>query len=84
MENVASKLLQNCDVSKFDLFRLVDINGLGFVDIATLKRFLSRTGISITDHKLQEILTDVKGDSLEPGATITLNASEFTKSLLYI
>lgn len=44
-----------------ELFNLIDIQGKGYINLADLSKFLNRTGINLSDHKLLEIATSVKG-----------------------
>ena len=67
MEQIAGKLLENKPVSSEELFRLVDVHGSGTIDLETLQRYFKRTGINLTDHKMLEVLTEIKGDIFEPG-----------------
>ena len=54
-----------------ELFNIVDPQGKGYVDLADFSKFLKRTGINLTEHKLLEIATSVKG-AVNPGEAIQL------------
>ena len=40
---------------------MVDVNRNKLIDLTEFSKFLSRTGINLTEHKLNEIFTNIKG-----------------------
>lgn len=66
-----------------DLFHLVDLSGKGYVDLKDLSKFLNRTGIHLTDHKLLEIATNIIG-KVQSEESIILTSQEFSSFMAII
>jgi Ca2+-binding EF-hand superfamily protein len=62
---VVGKLKKKEELSKQDMFALIDVSGNGLIDVSEYQRFLSRTGILLTEHKLLEIFTNIKVKKME-------------------
>ena len=69
-----------------DLFHLVDQtgNGDGTINLSEFKRLTTRIGVDMTDHRILEIFTKVKGNNKLKAKTLELNQEEFDKAITYI
>jgi hypothetical protein len=83
--NQILKKIQLGEITPQDLFHILNRlgGGSGQIALSQFKILVSRLGLELSDHRIQEIFAKVKGETAH-AANLTLNFKEFGVAMLYL
>ena len=82
LDLIKDKLKMQKDMDSKDLFNVFDSDKSGKISLDEFKLLTKRLNMTLSDHRIREIFTSVKGDEINYNQE--LNEKEFEKALNYL
>jgi len=82
LDLIKDKLKMDKDMDTKDLFKVFDSDKSGKISLEEFKLLTKRLNMTLSDHRIKEIFTSVKGDDINYSQE--LNEKEFEKALDYL
>ena len=82
LDVIKDKLKMDKDMEAKDLFKVFDIDKSGRINIDEFKLLTKRLNMTLSDHRIREIFTSVKGEKIKESQE--LDEIEFEKALGYL
>lgn len=82
LDVIKDKLKMDKDMEAKDLFKVFDIDKSGRINIDEFKLLTKRLNMTLSDHRIREIFTSVKGEKIKESQE--LDEMEFDKALGYL
>ena len=82
LDVINDKLKMDKDMDSKDLFKVFDADKSGKISLDEFKLLTKRLSMTLSDHRIREIFTSVKGEEINYNQE--LNEKEFEKALNYL